>query len=144
VPPPEPNISRLLRDALRTLERETLRRLHAAGYPDISVAQTKLLGDLDEDGSAQGVLVERSGLTAQAVSQLIEQLVGLGYLAREALPGDRRARRIVWTEHGRRGRAVALELLAEMEAELAQRVGERRYATARRTLRQIAEQSPGD
>jgi DNA-binding MarR family transcriptional regulator len=87
--------------------------------------------------------VERSGLTAQAVSQLIEQLVGLGYLAREELPGDRRARRIVWTERGRQGREVALELLAGMEAELARRIGERRYETTRRTLRQIAEEPLG-
>jgi len=46
-------------------------------------------------------LAAHLGVTKQAAAQLVEHLVGRGYLRREADPSDGRARLLVLTDHGR-------------------------------------------
>lgn len=129
----------LLRDAYRAFDTEVLRRLARAGYSDLRLPHAALLEALDDEGMRQSELVERTGMTAQAVSQLIEDLVSKGYLARRAVDGDRRANVIVWTEHGVRGREVALNLIAELEDEHAARLGRAHYEAFRLELAALSE-----
>src|SRR5262245_17996388 len=139
MPETEEHLGLLLRDAYRAIDTEVLRRLARAGYSDVRLPHAALLEALDDDGTRQSVLVERTGMTAQAVSQLIEDLVGKGYLARRAADSDRRANVIVWTERGVRGREVALGLIAELEDEHAARLGHGHYEAFRLELAALSE-----
>jgi DNA-binding MarR family transcriptional regulator len=134
VPEFDPHLAVLLRDAYRAFDTEVLRRLAHAGYADLRLPHAALAEAMDDDGTRQSVLVERTGLTAQAVSQLIEDFVAKGYLARRGADGDRRANLIVWTERGARAREIALGLIAELEEEYARRLGAGRYEAFRREL----------
>jgi len=143
VPEPDAHLGVLLRDAYRAFDTEVLRRLALAGYSDLRLPHAALAEAMDDEGTRQSVLVERTGLTAQAVSQLIEDFVAKGYLARRAADGDRRANLIVWTERGGRAREVALGLIAELEDEYALRLGRARYEAVRRELAALAEDGCG-
>jgi DNA-binding MarR family transcriptional regulator len=57
-----------------------------------------------------------------------------GYVARTADPDDARARLVALTERGRGAIEAGRRHRAAIEAELAQRLGERRVAGARRLL----------
>src|SRR5262245_24219925 len=139
MPEPEAHLGLRLRDAYRAFDTEVLRRLASAGYSDLRLPHAALLEALDDQGTRQSVLVERTGMTAQAVSQLIEDLVGKGYLARRAADRDRRANVIVWTERGARGREVALGLIAQLEDAQAARPGRARYEAFRLELAALSE-----
>jgi DNA-binding MarR family transcriptional regulator len=139
---PAPNLGSLLRWAYRAFETEVLERLHRSGYPDVRLPHVALLAWMDDEGTRQATLIERTGLTAQAVSQLIEDLVSRGYLARQPAREDRRAKLIVWTERGRDARDVARRLVGDIERGLAERLGARRYDTMRRGLAEVAAAAP--
>lgn len=134
-----PELGHLLRWSYRAFEYRVLDELHAAGHPDVRLRHITLLAWMDLEGTRQATLVERAGLTAQAVSQLIEDLVGKGYLERRPALDDRRARLIVWTERGMRARRLAHEIVARVEDEYAERLGPRRYATMRACLDTLAQ-----
>src|SRR4051794_38377813 len=63
------------------------------------------------------------GVTKQAASQVVDAMVGLGYVAREADPADARARVVVVTGTGRRLLGVVEEVYRELEAEWAAVIG---------------------
>ncbi|MGD9694671.1 MAG: MarR family winged helix-turn-helix transcriptional regulator [Thermoleophilia bacterium] len=134
---PDDHLGALLRAARRSVEEQVLDRLHAAGYPDLRVSHLAVLVWVGEEGTPQAEITERSGLTAQAVSQVLDDLVARGYLLRRPAEADRRARTIVWTARGRVAREVALRVVADLERAYAERLGERRYATMRRCLAEI-------
>ena len=93
--------------------------MRGAGHDWFGRSQANLLGHLDRDGTPQGRLVERLGLSKQAVQQLVDDLVARGVLTRSPDPADRRARIVCFTDQG-------LTLLED--ANLAKQVIEKRFA----------------
>jgi len=69
-------------------------------------------------------LAELLGVTKQATSRLVEDMVTLGLLQRAELPGDRRQKRLHLSPTGERIRERALAESREMEDELRQRFGD--------------------
>ena len=72
---------------------------------------------------AAALTVEEGELTKQAASQLVDDLEGLGVMARIPDPDDARVRRVVFTPLGREGLLEGLALLRRMEQELARSTG---------------------
>lgn len=76
-------------------------RVRAAGYPEFTIPRANLLGHVDrKGGTRQSDLVEKSGLTKQAVNQMVRDLVESGLVSLDADPDDSRAKRIVFTRRG--------------------------------------------
>jgi DNA-binding MarR family transcriptional regulator len=115
----------LLFKVSRLLDEAALRRIAAqhAG-PRLRRSHTSLLPHIDLEGTRVSDLAERLGVTKQAVSQLVDDLEQLGVLARVSDPEDARARRVIFTERGRRGLLEGLAVLRALESELAASVGE--------------------
>ena len=90
-----------------------------------------------EDGLRLTDLATRAGMTAQSMGELVDDLEGKGYLERRPDPDDRRAKRIYLTGRGRENARVAKQTIAEVEAALAELLGERRYDELRRALEAI-------
>lgn len=125
----------LLFKAARVLDERALERVaRQSGRPRLRRSHTSLLPHIDLDGTRVTDLAERLGVSKQAASQLVDDLEALGVLAREPDPEDARARRVVFTPLGRRGLLEGLELLAEMERELADAIGNDAMAGLRRAL----------
>lgn len=96
-----------------------------------------MLRHLDVDGTRASELAERSGLTRQALTQIIDDLEALGYVARRADPEDRRAKLVVYTERGLQGYRAGRRTIAQMEREFAALLGDEDYGRLRSGLERL-------
>lgn len=109
-------------------------RLKAAGWSEITRAQSLVLAQLDPEGTRSSELARRSGVTRQAVHQTIQELVELGLLELAPDPTSQRAKLVVLTRRGKRLVVEAWEIFRELEDTLAHRIGRKRVARLRRAL----------
>ena len=104
--------------AVRTLTR--LARLLERGCPELSLPQYRLLAMVAGGDERATRLAERLAVTKPTVTAVVDALVERGLLCRSAVPGDRRAARIVITPAGRRAlRAADAALAHHLEPVLA-------------------------
>ena len=68
-------------------------------------------------------LVTGLGISKQAVSQLVESLVTMGYIARHPAPDDRRRTLLRLTVRGRGAAQIIDDTVADMEAAMAAAIG---------------------
>lgn len=125
----------LLFKAARLLDERAIERASAqSSRPRLRRSHTSLLPHIDLDGTRITDLAERLGVTKQAASQLVDDLENIGVLARAPDPDDARARRVVFTPLGRQGLLEGLQLLRDMETELARAIGNDSMAHLRQAL----------
>jgi DNA-binding MarR family transcriptional regulator len=79
-------------------------------------------------------LAELLGVTKQAASRLVDDMVTLGFLQRSDSPGDRRQKRLHLSPTGERIRARAHAESREMEEELRRRFGDAQVDGLRQLL----------
>jgi DNA-binding MarR family transcriptional regulator len=96
-----------------------LRRGH--GY----VIQRLILGPATASEMAAAL-----GVTQQAVSKTVGELVDLGYVRRSVDRGDRRRRPLSLTARGRRAVEVSRDARAALEERIRVQAGDRRFASA--------------
>jgi DNA-binding MarR family transcriptional regulator len=117
-------------------------RLHsemvARGHAWYGDARSVVAQHLDPRGMSQAALVERIGLTKQAVQQLLDSLEEDGIVRREPDPNDGRAKRVVYTKRGLAALADAVEVKRTIEAEYEKKLGARRYEALVAALRALA------
>ena len=118
--------------------REFRERLADAGHPTIRQGHGCVFRFVDEEGSRLTDLAERSGLTKQAVGEVVADLEGLGYLERAPDPQDGRAKLIKLTERGGDALETGRAIFAEMERDWAERYGTERLAVMRELLEEMA------
>ncbi len=127
----------LLATAKETLIRETHRRLHAAGYPEIT-ANGCVFRWLEPEGSRLSEMVDHSGMTKQAFGEHVASLEHHGYVTRVPDPADGRGKLVVPTDRGRAALSQARRIFVEIEAEWSEVVGAEQLAAVRDTLARIA------
>jgi DNA-binding MarR family transcriptional regulator len=110
------------------LTAETVRRLHAAGYADLRTAHGYVVQHVVEGPRPVGDIAARMGVTQQAVSKSVGELVGLGYLERTPDADDARVRLIGLSERGRAAVETTRRIRAEVESELTATLGTDRAA----------------
>jgi DNA-binding MarR family transcriptional regulator len=112
-------------------------RLAEAGHPTIRQGHGCVFRFIHEGGSRLTDLAERSGLTKQAIGEVVADLEGLGYVERAPDPLDGRAKMIKLTKLGADAQEVALAIFAEMERDWADRFGAERVAAMRELVEQM-------
>jgi DNA-binding MarR family transcriptional regulator len=130
----------LLFKAARLLNEEALERA-AKGGPRLRPSHTTLFPHIDLEGTRIVDLAARVGITKQAVSQLVDDLEALEVVERVEDPDDGRAKRVRFTKAGRRGLLDGLEVLRDLESELARSVGGTRMRELHDTLERLVERS---
>ncbi|GAA5152328.1 hypothetical protein GCM10023340_32460 [Nocardioides marinquilinus] len=104
----------------------------------LRLSHLRLLQAVPRDGTSVTDLAARLGMTKQGCGQLVAPLVASGHLTSEPHPDDARVRVVRRTRLGdQRARAVTRGL-ARLEDRWRERVGERRYATFRGVLVELA------
>jgi DNA-binding MarR family transcriptional regulator len=112
-----------------------LDQLADRGWPRLSRNQSQVFPLLSAEGSASPSDIARGlGITRQSAHTLLGQLVDLGILERAADPADGRRTLVALSARGRALARDAREILAELEAELARRIGEDAVEALRRAL----------
>lgn len=109
----------------------------ARGFPWHLNASGEVLAHLPPAGLSQAELVASMGLSKQAVQQLLDQLEAAGVIRREVDPADRRARRVVLTELGRRDRDAQHAALIALEEQMRERLGKKLFAKLDKALRKL-------
>jgi DNA-binding MarR family transcriptional regulator len=89
------------------------------------------------DGMRLTELAGLAGMTKQSVGELVDDLVGLGYVERAPDPADGRAKLIRLTPRGAEAQREGFRLFARLEARWAKRFGAERLALLRETLEEI-------
>ena len=111
------------------------------GYSWFSEARANLIGYMEVEGLRQTELVRRSGLTKQAVQQLLDDLVADGVLARIRDPSDGRGNLVVFTEDGQRMRRDANIVKRRIERAWRQHMGDAQFDELMSILKDLPERS---
>ena len=129
-----------MRRIQNAVHRSMLAQLWDAGYAQIRIQYLHVFAHVPRDeGMRMRELASRLQLTQGAVTQLVDQLVRLGWMERVPDPGDRRAVRVRPTAAAEAGYEAGRRLIAEREAEWEGLVGSRKWRVFRETLERIAE-----
>ena len=88
--------------------------LAARGFDDVRPSHGLAFARIGQGGASVVDLAAQLGITKQASSQLVEQLVQRGYVERELNPGDGRAWLLVLTSRGAACSTAAQAALADV------------------------------
>ncbi|RFS82888.1 MarR family transcriptional regulator [Actinomadura spongiicola] len=122
---------------MRGLQEELFARLAEQGHPDVRPRHGTVLAFLDPAGLRATELSARSGQHKQIVGTIVDELVALGYVRREPDPSDRRAKRIVPTEHGLDEIAKARAILASIERRHRESLGDARFDVFKAAFQEV-------
>ncbi|MCX5183590.1 MarR family winged helix-turn-helix transcriptional regulator [Streptomyces sp. NBC_00268] len=132
--------------ALLAVAGELTQRIHegvvARGFEGIRPAHGFAFARLAPDGAMVTDLAAHLGVTKQAASQLVDELVRKGYVERRPHPDDARARLIVLTELGWACTRAAEEAAAEAVRAWGEVLGESEMRALRDRLLRIAPYGP--
>lgn len=136
----------LLRRAVRRYAKPVSDALGIAGFGDLPQRGIWALSALAqaEPGLSGRDLVTRIGISKQAVSQLVDTLVSMNYVARRPVPDDRRRTLLRLTSRGRAAVAIIDETVAATEAEMATTIGHDQLRLLHRALLQLQEANEPD
>lgn len=117
------------------------REVAAAGFGDIRPTHGFAFARMAPGGATVGEIAEHLGVTKQAASQLVEELVKKGYAERNPHPADARARLITLTERGWAATRAADAALARFTEGWGRALGPATLVQLRNALAQVV--TPG-
>jgi DNA-binding MarR family transcriptional regulator len=130
-----PNTLEMLFRAARLANEEAIRRVNAdAGTPVFRQAIANLLPHISFTGIRVSALADKVGVTKQAVSKVLGEMVEQGVVELVPDPADARGRLVRYTARGAQAIQHGLGVLTGIERELAAEVGERRMQELHRAL----------
>ncbi|KAB2971954.1 winged helix-turn-helix transcriptional regulator [Streptomyces sp. SS1-1] len=132
--------------ALLAAAGDLTRRIHdgvvARGFEGLRPAHGFAFARLAPDGATVTELAAHLGVTKQAASQLVDEIVRKGYAERRPHPGDARARLVVLTERGWACTRAAEEAAAQAVGVWAARLDEGELRALLHGLTRIASDGP--
>ncbi len=132
---PKPtNLGQLLLRGFRWFDESLVNALHTAGWPQITRAHSMVFANLDPGGTRPAQVARSAGVTRQAIHQVVADMQRLGIVELVDDPSNRTAKLIVPTAQGLDSVRVALATFADLEAELARRIGAPQLAALRHAL----------
>src|SRR6185295_13655061 len=113
------------------------RRMAQDGFDDARFGHGFVFQHLVAGPRTIGELARAMEVTQQRASKATAELEALGYVRREADPGDARVRRVALTERGRAAIESARRARAEVVGELRDKLGPARVQAAEALLRDV-------
>lgn len=112
------------------------------GFPEVRPSYGSVLVPLfEEDGLRMGDIAHRARLSKQTMTTLVRLCERDGLVSRRPDPDDGRAARVHLTQRAQAFLPAAGRILAELEAAVVDRLGERPATDLRRSVREVAELS---
>lgn len=121
------SVSQLLFKCARLVNERAMARVNARGQV-LKASYTALFPHLDFVGVRVVELAQRLGISKQAVSQTLAELVAQGIVELLPDPNDGRAKLARFTRRGGEAIGEGLAVLRAIEAELAAKIGAQRMA----------------
>lgn len=110
----------------------------ARGHAWYGDARSGVAAHLNPRGMAQSELVEKMGISKQAVQQLLDGLEADGIVTREPDPQDGRGKRVVYTARGLAAVSDSVKVKRAIERDYRQRLGDRTVDALVTSLRKLA------
>ncbi len=134
------HVGRALARAFWLFESEFLRRIQAAGFSDFKASDARVMRHVPSNSGAPITeLANRAGISKQAMGKLVADLEERTYLMRVPDPADGRAYRVQLSSRGKRLLRQSDRVIAEVEDQWGQLVGEKKVRDIKRALFQISE-----
>ena len=133
------NLAILFREPVRAGTELLHRRFAERGHPEIRPPHGNVMQFLDNGGTRVSVLAERAQMTKQSMAELVLHLERLGYVERIPDPSDGRAKLVHATTRGMELYAIAREVVDEIEANWAKRLGRAKMRQLRELLEELNE-----
>lgn len=132
------NFSRHLLGVTRHLQRETMAKLEqSCGHKQLRLGFEPYITLIGERGRRPSELAQLLEVSRQACNQTINQIDEAGYITRVSDSADGRARQLVLTTRGVRLRRDGMGLIAQIDDELADLVGNADIEEAGEALRKL-------
>lgn len=109
------------------------------GCPWVAEARGALMQHIGPSGTSQQAIVEKSGLTKQAVHLHLDDLVQDGIIERLPDPQDARKKRVQLTPKGLESQHIANEVKQEIEQSFEALLGPKRHQEFRAALRILSD-----
>ena len=93
--------------AARAAAERIFRAVHDAGFGDVTIAQSRLMMGIDDQGTRLSVLADRAQIAKQTATALVDKLERAGYVERVPDPSDGRARQVRMTPRAEAALPVA-------------------------------------
>ena len=132
--PENPLIGALLRLPAQVIHRRIVSGLNDAGFDDLRLPHMSVLQYPGPDGYRPSELAGRTGMSKQAMNQLLRSLERLGYIRRSDTRKGGRARIVTLTRRGHLAWAKIHEILAEIENEWRDTLGDRDFDRLKQLL----------
>ena len=132
--PRELPTSLLMFIAHRTAENRIYEAVTAQGYDDVTIAQSRLLMGIDENGTRISVLADRAQVAKQTATALVDRLETAGYVERVPDATDGRARLVRLTPRAKEAIPIARAEEQRIEEEWEAHLGTRRMQQLREAL----------
>ena len=116
---------------------EAGKRLSREGFADYRRSDAFIMRRLQHAPSTLGALGHDLAMTRQGARKIVDTLLERGYARLEPDPSDARKSRVILTRRGANYARAITNVIAEMNAELRNSVGERALENATRVLRQL-------
>jgi DNA-binding MarR family transcriptional regulator len=140
---PPPTAAALLRMTYQQVRERQFAALIEKGFDDLNPPLMSVFLYPPPDRMRPSDLTKRANMTKQAMNYLLGQLEARGYIERRAAAGS--SRRLVFlTSRGWRVRETILAVVAEVEAEWASVLGQKRFDEFMHSLRQLWSIKQGD
>ena len=122
------SVAQLLFKCARLVNERAIERVNATLGPEpaLRASHTALFPHLTSDGVRGADLARKLGVSKQAISQLVAELEYWGVVEQVDDPRDGRAKLVRFTAKGEQGLLQGIEVLRELERELADKIGKRR------------------
>jgi DNA-binding MarR family transcriptional regulator len=131
------NLAILLREPFRAGSEVLHRRFAEEGHPEVRPPHGNVMQYLDDEGTRVSVLAQRAQVTKQSMAELVAHLERHGYVERVPDPGDRRAKLVRATARGRELYRIARRVVAEIEQQWTERLGEAKMRRLRALLEEL-------
>jgi DNA-binding MarR family transcriptional regulator len=132
-----PLIGALLRCCWQAVRTRIRHDLAARGFDDIGAAHLAVFQHPSPRGMRVTSLADRAGMSRQAMTYLIQELEGRGYLERRPDPSDGRASLVDLTERGEEAVSAIRVSVRRLEREWERALGRAQFVQLRGTLLEI-------
>lgn len=137
--PRKPPLLFFLAPLVNWFEERHIELIRKSSFMEARRAFNPVFIHLPADGCRLTELAARANMTKQAMAELVEELVDLGYLERFPDPKDRRAKIIVRAEKGLEAHKATMRAFAQIDRELEALIGRNKLEELRAGLAETAE-----
>jgi DNA-binding MarR family transcriptional regulator len=138
---PGVELALLLLDGFQSMTDDVRAELGRRGHPGVTAGHEFTLRAIDGGADTASELGRRLSITKQAAAQAIAVLEQLGYVDREADPGDARLKRLRVTPRGHEMMTIGEALFDEVRGRWAARIGAAQLDALQAQLAQLTKPS---